>query len=94
MQCKWEYETMIDDYDLHILYSAMRKHQDAYNYYPIAVAKRTELGSNYRFLCIAIPVQNQDYVSHLAVIGVYKPPNGFPYATCLHRKDFDELFFS
>lgn len=92
MQCKWAYHTMIDDYDIHLLYNAMRRHQDAYNYYPLAVAKREEIGSNYRFLCIAIPKANQEYASHLTVIGVYKPPAGIPYATCLYRQDFDQLF--
>jgi hypothetical protein len=92
MQCKWEYEKMIDDNDLYILYTVMRKHKDAYNYYPLAVAKRTEIGLSYRFLCIAVPKANSDYVSHLAVIGIYKPPTGAAYATCVYRQEFDQIF--
>jgi len=92
MQCKWIYETMIDDRDLYILYYALRKHKDSYNYYPLAMAKRAEIGSNYRFLCIAVPKENHECASHLAVIGVYLPPAGKPYATCLYRKDFDQIF--
>lgn len=92
MQCRWTYETMIDDYDLHILYNAVRKHKDAYHYYPLAVAKREGIGSNYRFLCIAIPKATPCYVSHLTVIGVYKPPAGRAYTTCFYRKDFDQIF--
>ena len=80
MQCRWNYETMIADQDLHILY------------YALAVAKRKEIGLNYRFLCIAVPKDNTECASHLAIVGVYKPPAGKPYGTCLYRKDFDQLF--
>jgi len=83
---------MIADCDLQILYTALQKYKDQYNYYPLVVAKRDEIGSNYRFLCIAIPKANPEHVSHLAEIGVYAPPAGKPYATCLHRRDFDQIF--
>lgn len=92
MQCRWNYETMIADQDLHILYYALRRHMDHYDYYPLAVAKRKEIGLNYRFLCIAVPKDNAECASHLAIVGVYKPPAGKPYGTCLYRKDFDQLF--
>lgn len=92
MQCKWAYERLISDDDLHILYNALLPVEDSYIYYPLAVAKRSEVGLNYRFLCLAVPGKNQECASHLAVIGVYKPPYGVPYATCLYKKDFDQLF--
>lgn len=92
MQCRWNYETMITDCDLHILYTALHKHRDQYDYYPLSVAKRDEIGLNYRFLCIAIPKAKPEYASHLAEIGVYVPPAGKPYATCLYRRDFDQIF--
>lgn len=92
MQCKWEYEKMIDDSDLHMLYTALLKHKDAYNYYPLAVAKRVEIGLSYRFLCIAVPKASSEYVSHLAVIGIYKPPAATAYVSCMLRQDFNQIF--
>lgn len=91
MQIGWTFEPLVSYYDVLLFYNAMKKHQDGYDYSPIAVAKREEYGLKYRFLCIAKPKLNPGFSSHFADIEIYKPRKGLPYATYLYRLDFNQL---
>jgi hypothetical protein len=92
MQKGWVYEPVITKYEALLFYNAMKKHKDHFIYNPIAIARREETGTKYRFLCIATPKTNPGPSSHFADIEIYKPNNGMPYATCLFRLDFDKMF--
>lgn len=92
MPKSWIYEPTITYYEALLLYNALQKHQDDYRYHPVALAKREEVGTKYRFLCIATPESNPLLSSHFADIEVYKPINGMPYITSLFRLDFDNMF--
>jgi hypothetical protein len=92
MQNGWVYSPVISDYENYLFFFAMRRNQDIYRYYPIAVAKREEVGTKYRFLCIAVPKKQPDTPSHFADIGIYKPAQGLPYPICLYCQDFESIF--
>ena len=91
-QSCWIYEPDITEYEASLFNYAMYEHKDYYYYCPIAIAKREEIGMKYRFLCIAKPWDALAYCSHLAEIEIYKPVAGMPYATCLYRICFDDIF--
>jgi hypothetical protein len=92
MQKGWVYEPVITSYEALLLYNALQRHIDDYNYYPIAIARREEVGMKYRFLCIAKPKTSPGTSSHFADVEIYKPEGGMPYATCLYRLDFNKTF--
>lgn len=85
MPKSWVYEPRISPYDALLFYNAMKRHYDLFYYTPIAVAKREEVGTKYRFLCIAHYRNAPEQDSLFARIEVYKPIAGMPYATRLHR---------
>ncbi len=85
MPKSWVYEPIISPYDALLFYNAMKRHQDPFEYQPIAVARREEIGMKYRFLCIARYRQDPEQASLLVRIEIYKPTAGMPYATCIHR---------
>jgi hypothetical protein len=89
---EWSYEPFIPYHDLLVFYNAMNRYDDSYQYRLIAMAKREETGMKYRFLCIASPKAIDSTVSHIANIEIYKPVNGMPYATRLHKISVDEHF--
>lgn len=92
MQKGWVYRPVITKYEALLFYNAMQNHQDAFYYTPIAVAKHEEIGTKYRFLCIAAPKANPEASSLFADIEIYKPVAGRPYATCLYRQDCNSMF--
>jgi len=92
MQKGWVYEPVISSYEALLLYNALKRHDDNFYYYPIAIAKREEIGTKYRYLCIAKPKTIPGPPSHYADVEVYKPYAGMPYATCLYRLDFHKMF--
>lgn len=92
MQYGWVYRPGITSYEKLLFYIAMQRHRDPYYYYPIALADRVEIGMKYHFFCIAIPKADPGYPSHFVDIGIYKPPAGMPYATCIYCEDFDNMF--
>lgn len=92
MQKGWVYEPVISNYEAILFYNVMKNHPDQFYYNPIALAKREEIGMKYRFFCIAVPKDTFTLPSHFADVGIYKPVAGKPYATCIYRLDFDQLF--
>jgi hypothetical protein len=93
MQKGWVYEPVISMYEALLFFNAMKRHKDQYNYNPIAIASREQIGMKYRFLCIATPKTIPGQPSHFADIEIYKPISGIPYATGLHKLDFDKMFY-
>ncbi|MDF2904734.1 MAG: hypothetical protein K0R34_55 [Herbinix sp.] len=85
----WVYEPTISPYDALLFYNAMKRHYDPFCYTPVAVAKREEIGTKYRYLCIAHYRNALEQDSLFARIEIYKPIAGMPYATCLHRLSQD-----
>ncbi|MDF2484638.1 MAG: hypothetical protein K0R46_806 [Herbinix sp.] len=85
MPKSWVYEPITSHYDALLFYNAMKRHYDPFYYIPISVAKREEIGTKYRFLCIARDRSNPEQASLFAKIELYKPPVGIPYATSLYR---------
>lgn len=75
----WSYQAYLTPYDSFVFYNAIGKHDD-YFYTPIAVAKQVVDGTNYRFMCIAEPKQ-AGLTPHFAIVDIYKPISGEPYAT-------------
>ncbi len=53
MPKNWFYEPTVSPYDALLFYNTMKHHHDLFDYIPIAVAKREEIGTIYRYLCIA-----------------------------------------
>lgn len=92
MQKGWIYEPIKSNYEVLLLYNALRRHPDSYSYKPIAIAKREETGTKYRYLCIATSKSNPFCASHFADIEIYKPQMGMPYATSLYRIEFVDMF--
>ncbi|MHB8129819.1 MAG: hypothetical protein ACYDEX_12550 [Mobilitalea sp.] len=93
MQKGWVYEPVISMYEALLFYNAMKRHRDQYNYNPIAIARREQIGMKYRFLCIATPKTILCQPTNFADIEIYKPESGMPYATSLRRLDFDKMFY-
>lgn len=91
MQNRWAYEPAFTSYELQLFHNAMCHHKDTYYYYPIAVAKNKEVGTKYRFLCIAKSKSYPYTPSHFANIEIYKSDRGAPYATRLIKLPFDFL---
>jgi hypothetical protein len=89
MPRSWVYDPIISHYDALLFYNAMKRHYDPFNYIPIAVAKREEVGMRYRFLCIAHDRCDPEQASLFAKIEIYKPIAGMPYATLLRRLEQD-----
>ena len=85
----WVYEPTISPYVALLFYNAMLRHYDFFSYTPVAVAKREEIGTKYRYLCIAQARNAPDQDSLFACIEIYKPIAGMPYATRLHRMSQD-----
>ncbi len=54
---------------------------DPYHYYPVAMAKRSEVGTRYRYLCLKNPKTFGP--SGLVIAEIYKPEQGMPYTTKL-----------
>ena len=81
MPGSWQYQPYLTTYDSFIFYNAIGEHPD-YFYRPIAVAKQVVNGINYRFMTIAEPKQ-AGYAPHFALVTVYQPPGGQPYATAI-----------
>lgn len=81
MPGSWEYQPSLTTYDAFVFYNAIGQHED-YFYHPIAVAKQVVNGINYRFMTIAEPKQ-AGYAPHFALVTVYQPPGGQPYATAI-----------
>lgn len=79
MPGSWSYQPYLTPYDSFIFYNAIGKHKD-YFYTPVAVAKQIVNGTNYRFICIAEP-QQENLSAHFAVADIYKPISGEPYVT-------------
>jgi len=84
--CEWIYEATLSNYEMYLFNFATHTLKN-YNYQPIAVAKLAENAGKFRFLCIARPKFSHNSQSHFACIEVYKPINGFPYATKVHKLD-------
>lgn len=93
MLIHWKYEPNITYDDYIMFHNVMNNHVDSYVYQPIALARREEIGTKYRFLCIAQPKDLFRPDSHLVIIEIYRSQKGSPYATRLKRISFDELFF-
>jgi hypothetical protein len=91
MQKGWVYEPAITNYEAMLFFNSIKSHNDPYYYCPIAIAKRSEIGMKYRFLCIAVNKMNPGTPSHFADIEVYKPQEGRPYATCIYRIEFENI---
>ena len=91
MQKDWLYEPVISYYESLLFYNALFQYKDNFYYSPIAIAKREETGTKYRFLCIAKPKTYPGACSHLTTIEIYKPANGMPYTTKLSRIPFPQL---
>jgi len=87
---RWIYEPLISQDDFLLFCNALSRHKDSYYYRPIAIAKCEEAGLKYRFLCIAEPNTFQGPPTHFANIEIYKPTQGMPYATRIHRICFDQ----
>ena len=85
MPKKWVYEPTVSPYDALLFYNTMKRHYDLFDYIPIAVAKREEIGTKYRYFCVAQARNAPDQASLFANIEIYKPIAGMPYATRLHR---------
>lgn len=81
MPGSWSFQPYLTPYDSFVFYNAIGKHQD-YFYRPIAVAKQVVNGTNYRFICIAEP-QMENLLPHFAVVDIYQPIGGEPYATSI-----------
>lgn len=79
MPGSWTYQPYLTPYDSFIFYNAIGKRND-YFYHPVAVAKQVVNGTNYRFMCIAEPLQS-DLSPHFAIVDIYQPLSGEPYAT-------------
>lgn len=86
MPGSWSYESHLTPYDTFIFYNAIGTHED-YFYTPVAVAKQIVNGTNYKFMCIAEPYR-EGLPPHFAVVSVYKPINGEPYATDIEALTF------
>jgi hypothetical protein len=91
MQREWIYEALISQSDLLLFYNSISCHKNPFIYRPIALAKRDEVGTKYRFLCIAQSDQFPGHSSHFANIEIYKPEKGMPYTTRIHRINFDQF---
>jgi len=87
---EWVYEPLISQYELLLFYNAVSRHIDSNHYIPIAMAKREESGMKYRFLCIAEPNTYHGPPTHFANIEIYKSEQGMPYATRIHKIQFDQ----
>lgn len=85
MSMGWIYEPIQSPYDVLLFYNSMKKHIDSFCYTPIAIARREEIGTKYRFLCLAYDKADPDAASQFASIEIYKPMTGLPYPTRLHR---------
>ena len=85
MAKNWIYEPTVSPYDALLFYNTMKRYYDQFEYIPIAVAKREEIGTKYRYLCIAQARNAPDHDTLFAGIEIYKPIAGTPYATRLHR---------
>lgn len=92
MQNRWAYEPIISHSEMIIFHNAMCQHKDIYYYHPIAVAKCFEIGTKYRFLCIAKTKSIPSIPSHFANIEIYQSERGMPYATRLAQTPFDGIF--
>lgn len=75
----WTYQSYLTPYDSFIFYNAIGDHP-YYFYRPVAVAKQVVNGTNYRFITIAEP-KNNNLSAHFAVVDIYQPLNGKPYVT-------------
>lgn len=75
----WSYQSYLTPYDSFVFYNAIGRHED-YFYTPVAVAKQLVNGTNYKFVCIAEPT-GDDRLPHFAVVSIYQPIHGEPYAT-------------
>lgn len=75
----WSYQSYLTPYDSFVFYNGIGRHED-YFYKPVAVAKQVVNGTNYRFICIAEP-RVANLSPHFAIVDIYQPINGTPYAT-------------
>lgn len=92
MSGSWVYYPVIPPYEALLLCHVLKRRIDSFDYYPVAYAKREETGMKYRFICIAWPKPGMAQDSRFTGIEIYKPPTGMPYATCLHRLEFDHIW--
>jgi hypothetical protein len=81
MQNFWIYEPVIPCYELLLFHNAMSQYRDACSFFPVAVAKRCEMGTKYRYLCLAKPEAVPDGPTKFVIIELYKPEMGAPYVT-------------
>ena len=81
MPGSWTYQPYLTPYDSFIFYNAIGEHED-YFYHPIAVATQIVNGTNYRFMTIAEP-KKENLSPHFAIVDVYQPISGTPYATSI-----------
>lgn len=81
MPGSWTYQPYLTPYDSFIFYNAIGEHED-YFYHPIAVATQIVNGTNYRFMTIAEP-KKENLSPHFAIVDVYRPISGTPYATSI-----------
>lgn len=82
---------VISYYETLLFHNAMGKHKDTFIYYPIAIAKCYEIGTKYRYFCIAMTKTYPSLPSHFAVTEIYKSEYGMPYATRLLRIPFEDI---
>lgn len=81
MQNSWVYEPVVPYYEMMLFQNAISQNRDAFCYFPVAMAKRCEVGMKYRYLCIVrqntFPAKPTSFV----IIEIYKSELGIPYIT-------------
>lgn len=81
MNLHWTYEPVIPLKELLLFHNALSHRSESCGYYPVAVAKRSETGIRYRFLCIDNRVKLPGTPSRFLITEIYKPEQGMPYVT-------------
>jgi len=89
MQENWVFEQKILYYEALIFFNTIKGIMNSYLYDPIAIARHEQYGMKYHFLCIAKPMSSPQLISHFAVIEIFQPVSGIPYATKLLRIEID-----
>ncbi|MDF2540408.1 MAG: hypothetical protein K0S47_126 [Herbinix sp.] len=88
----WNYQPFLSHYEMILFQSVIGQHRD-YLYYPVSVARRHEIGTKYRYLCIAKKNHTDSGYDTFANIEIYQPLRGKPYPTRIHRIDFDCFYY-
>lgn len=81
MQNYWIYEPVIPCYESVLFHNAMSNCRDTSIFFPVAVAKRHETGTKYRYLCVVCPDTVPASATSFVIIEIYKSELGAPYVT-------------